>query len=156
MLNLETIGGRIIEVHLRFSDQWPDLNGAGWLAAVVELHASGEWRFSARERRTGYSVVLFGPHGVQYRHPPAALLRDLRGTPEVSSVQVTFHEDRLATDHSMPPGGFRLAIVNCWDLEVGLAVRRRLAASFGLSHPQVDHAPSERVSRLELRVFAST
>src|SRR5689334_20522681 len=27
MLNLETIGGRIIECHLRFADQWPDLYG---------------------------------------------------------------------------------------------------------------------------------
>jgi hypothetical protein len=27
----------------------------------------------------------------------------------------------------MPPGGFRLAIVNCWDLAVGLLVRERLA-----------------------------
>ena len=27
MINLETIGGRIIEVHLRFADQWPDLYG---------------------------------------------------------------------------------------------------------------------------------
>ena len=29
MANLETIGGRIIEVHLRFTDQWPDLYGSG-------------------------------------------------------------------------------------------------------------------------------
>ena len=29
MLNLETIGGTIIEAHLRFADQWPDLYGAG-------------------------------------------------------------------------------------------------------------------------------
>ena len=29
MANFETIGGRIIECHLRFTDQWPDLYGAG-------------------------------------------------------------------------------------------------------------------------------
>ena len=28
MMNLETIGGTIIEAHLRFADQWPDLYGA--------------------------------------------------------------------------------------------------------------------------------
>ena len=27
MVNIETIGGRIIEAHLRFADQWPDLYG---------------------------------------------------------------------------------------------------------------------------------
>jgi hypothetical protein len=35
ILNTETIGGRMIEVHLRMSDQWPDLYGAGWVDALV-------------------------------------------------------------------------------------------------------------------------
>jgi len=30
----------------------------------------------------------------------------------------------------MPPGGFRLAIVNCWDLAVGVLVRERLTRMF--------------------------
>ena len=30
----------------------------------------------------------------------------------------------------MPPGGFRLAIVNCWDLDAGRAVRARLRDLF--------------------------
>jgi hypothetical protein len=34
----------------------------------------------------------------------------------------------------MPPGGFRLAIVNCWDLETGFAVREKLALSFWSTH----------------------
>ena len=34
--------------------------------------------------------------------------------------------------HAMPPGGFRLAVVNCWDLEAGRRVRAELAALFGL------------------------
>ena len=38
MLNLETIGDTIIEVHLRFADQWPDLYGPGWVDAVVGLY----------------------------------------------------------------------------------------------------------------------
>jgi hypothetical protein len=41
ILNIETIGGRIIEAHLRFADQWPDLYGAGWVAAVIALYATG-------------------------------------------------------------------------------------------------------------------
>ena len=50
--------------------------------------------------------------------------------PNVSSVQITFHEDRDPEYHSMPPGGFRLAIVNAFDLAVGLAARERLKAYF--------------------------
>ena len=36
----------MIEVHLRMGDQWPDLYGAGWLDAVVRLHAQREWAFA--------------------------------------------------------------------------------------------------------------
>lgn len=130
MANFETIGARIIEAHLRFSDQWPDLYGEGWVEALVRLYAEGTWRFDEGNRREGYSVVLFGAHGIQYRHPPADLVEELRQIPEVTSVQITFHEDRPPASHSMPPGGFRLAIVNCWDLDVGRRAREKLALSY--------------------------
>jgi hypothetical protein len=130
MVNFETIGARIIEAHLRFSDQWPDLYGAGWVEALVRLYAEGGWAFADEGRREGYSVVLFGAHGIQYTHPPRALVDDLLETPEVTSIQITFHEDRPPSAHSMPPGGFRLAIVNCWSLQAGMDVRDKLALSF--------------------------
>ncbi len=130
MVNFETIGGRIIEVHLRFSDQWPDLYGEGWLDALVRLYAEGRWSFADGDRRDGYSVVLFGAHGLKYRHPDRELVSELLQRPSISSVQITFHEDKPPQAHSMPPGGFRLAIVNCWDLDAGLAARERLALAF--------------------------
>jgi hypothetical protein len=132
MLNLETIGGRIIEVHLRFADQWPDLYGAGWVKALVRLYEHARWDYPDADRRDGYSVVLFGPHGPRYRHPPQSLIDTVRTMPQVSSVQITFHEDRAPERHAMPPGGFRLAIVNCWDLEAGRTARERLRAHFAL------------------------
>lgn len=130
MLNLETIGGVIIEVHLRFSDQWPDLYGSNWIDAVVRLYQHGVWEFSDRDRRAGYSVVLFAPKDGRYRHPPAELVQSVRAMAGVSSVQITFNEDRDPDTHAMPPGGFRLAIVNCDNLDVGLAARERLRAYF--------------------------
>jgi len=130
MLNLETIGGKIIEVHLRFADQWPDLYGAGWVSALVRLYEQGTWRFADRDRRDGYSVVLFGPNGRRYRHPPPAVVETVRRMDGVSSVQITFHQDRAPERHSMPPGGFRLAIVNGFDLGAALAARERLRAHF--------------------------
>lgn len=126
MVNFETIGGRIIEAHLRFADQWPDLNGPGWVEAVVRLYAVGEWDYADNDRRDGFSVVLFGPHGPYYRHPPASLLEQVRAMPGVSSVQITFHEDRDPALHAMPPGGFRLAVVNAHSLDVGQAAREVL------------------------------
>jgi len=127
MLNLETIGGRIIEAHLRFADQWPDLYGNGWVEALVRLYEHGTWDYPDTDRRDGYSIVLFGPHGPRYRHPPQALIDEVRAMLSVSSVQITFHQDRPADQHAMPPGGFRLAIVNCWDLDAGRAAREKLA-----------------------------
>ena len=123
ILNVETIGGQMIEAHLRMSDQWPDLYGAGWIEAVVRLYHEHIWDFADRDRRDGYSVVLFGPHGAAYRHPPAAAVRQARELPGVSSVQITFHENKSPARHAMPPGGFRLAIVNAWSLDAGLAAR---------------------------------
>jgi len=120
----------MIEVHLRMSDQWPDLYGAGWVDALVRLYHERVWDFADRDRRDGYSVVLFCPHGPRYRHPPQALVGEVRAMPQVSSVQITFHEDKPPTQHAMPPGGFRLAIVNCFDLAVGKAAREKLRAFF--------------------------
>jgi hypothetical protein len=97
---------------------------------VVHLHVTGEWRYPDSDRTDGYSVVLFGPHGPRYCHPPASLVDEVRGMPGVSSVQVTFHEDKEPDHHAMPPGGFRLAIVNARTLEAGQAGRERLRHSF--------------------------
>ena len=45
MMNFETIGGKIIEAHLRFADQWCDLNGKGWIEAMVRLYTDGIWAY---------------------------------------------------------------------------------------------------------------
>lgn len=131
VVNIETIGGCIIECHLRMSDQWIDLNGPGWVAAVVALYATGTWRLEER-RRTGYSVVLFGAPGIAPRieRPRVAALRNTAG---ISSIQISFDDSQPPEAHAMPPGGFRLAIVNCWDLEAGRRVRSRLRQLFAAS-----------------------
>ncbi len=143
LANLETIDGTIIECHLRFADQWVDLYGPGWLDSVVALYARGRWEFADEGRPTGFSVVLFGRHGVRHRVDPAAVAA-LRSVPGVSSVQITFHQDKPLEAHAMPPGGFRLAIVNCWDLAAGLLARERLAVMFGATPVQAGaaHPPS--------------
>lgn len=131
MLNVETIGAKIIEVHLRFADQWPDLyGGRAWVEALVRLYQDGQWTFDDSGRRDGYSVVLFGGHGLQYAHPPAEVQAEVRATPGVESLQITFHDDRPSAWHAMPPGGFRLAIVNTYDYELGVRMREKLALSF--------------------------
>lgn len=130
MLNLETIGGKIIEVHLRFSDQWCDLNGAGWIDAVVNLYATCRWNWQEPRRRQGFSVPLFAQPDRTYRHPPDSAQRRILAMPEVASLQLTFHDGVEPGKHAMPPGGMRLAIINCWNLEAGRAALRELGRSF--------------------------
>lgn len=135
MVNAETLGGRIIEAHLRFADQWPDLYGRrAWLEAVIGLHTGRGWHFSETPP-PGYSVPLFMPHGLRFRHPPEELQARVRAMTGVTSLQVTFHEGRDPADHPMPPGGFRVAIVNGFDLAACLRARDFLWASW-FARPQ--------------------
>src|SRR2546429_9202095 len=119
MLNVETIGERLIEAHLRVTDQWPDLYEAGWLEAVVGLYARGEWRLPPGERRAGYSIALFGPHGREDRQPPPELVAQVRRLPPAGGVPITFPDDPPSAPHPSPPGGLCLAGVNCFDLRAG-------------------------------------
>ena len=124
MVNFETIGSRIIEAHLRFADQWPDLYGPGWVAALVRLYATGEWVFddSRTARRLQCRAVRPTWAGV----PPSARFswsnRHVRST-AFPACRFRFMQDRDPAHHSMPPGGFRLAVVNAWTLDAGRAAR---------------------------------
>ena len=110
--------------------------GAGWATPYRDLYAIG-LRF-VRRPRDGFSLVLCGPHGRRYRHPPAALVNEVASMPGVSSVQITFHEDRPPEQHSMPPGGFRVALVNSFGLEKGRAAREVLRKHFLGPEPAVN------------------
>jgi hypothetical protein len=135
MVNIETIGGSLISVHLRCADQWPDLYGCKWLDALMGLYNRGTWELPDNERAAGYSVVLFGPHGVRYAYPDPRVMADLRATVGISSIQLTFFEDRPPAAHAMPPGGFRLAVINSFNLGAALGIRTALAAEFGVRDP---------------------
>jgi hypothetical protein len=130
MMNFETIGGHIIEAHLRFADQWCDIYGKAWCNALVTLYAEGVWALNEETQKTGYSIPLFLKHGHVPPHPPQDLQRRIRTLPGVSSLQITYYESRSGNAHPMPPGGFRLGLVNCFDYEAGLKARALLATGF--------------------------
>ena len=130
MMNFETIGGKIIETHLRFADQWCDLYGRDWFDALVKLYAEGVWELKNESRIEGYSIPLFAQHGQVPPHPPQDFQSEIRSMPGVSSLQITYYEFKPGEAHPMPPGGFRLALVNCTDLEAGFVARHKLASSF--------------------------
>jgi hypothetical protein len=130
MMNFETIGRHIIEAHLRFADQWCDLYGDTWVEALVGLYEDGRWDFADMNRRDGFSIPLFASHGHAFSHPTQEAQRQIRALPGVASLQITFFEDKPPSQHPMPPGGFRLGIINATSLAAGLSARRALAAAF--------------------------
>jgi hypothetical protein len=83
----------------------------------------------SRKARRIFRAAVRHPWGA-FTHPSAELQAKIRAMPHVSSLQITFHEGKASADHPMPPGGFRLGIVNCTDLAAGLAARRELAKAF--------------------------
>lgn len=130
MMNFETIGGNIIETHLRFADQWCDIYGRQWMNALVRLYAEGDWHLPSPAQQTGYSIPLFLKHGRVPPHPPSSVQKRIRTMHNISSLQITYYEDRTNDAHPMPPGGFRLGLVNSFDLAAGLKARAILATGF--------------------------
>jgi len=150
MMNFESIGGKIIEAHLRFADQWCDLNGQGWIDAVVRLYDKGVWEYTDDHRREGFSIPLFIEHGSNFLHPPEDLQESIRAMPDISSLQITFYENRNPEHHPMPPGGFRVAIINAWDFKAGLRAIDRLAKCFAEQRPRhKDHAAIAELNALK-------
>jgi hypothetical protein len=131
MVNMETIGARISAARLRFSGQWPDLYGRKWLAAVVRLHQYGTWDLIETERAEGYSLNLTGTHGSVSAYPRADTMRAYEATVGVSSIALPFFDESPTAEHERP-GGVRLAVINCFNLEVGMRVRSAMAREFGL------------------------
>jgi hypothetical protein len=69
---------------------------------------------------------------------------------------MTFHEEQAPELHSMPPGGFRLAIINCWNLESGFNVREQLAMMFGSGDPLEEPANQKAIQGSLSKVPAPT
>lgn len=129
-MNLETIGGKIIELHLRFADQWPDLYPPDFMEAVVMLSSGAfpmDGVLALKIQATGYSVILFGRRGRSHWIKPAEYeIQLLLRRYNISSIQLPFQEGQPAEQHSMPPGGFRLAVIDGFNLEECLDVRENL------------------------------
>ena len=96
MVNLETIGGSIIEAHLRFADQWPDLYGAGWVEALVRLYGAATGSLPTPTGVTAIASCCSGRTArvIAIRRLPWSTRSS--SMPGVSSVQITFHEDTRA------------------------------------------------------------
>jgi hypothetical protein len=60
------------------------------------------------------------------------VLHDAAEFQEVPVDEDSFFQHLPPEAHAMPPGGFRLGVINCTQLSAGFALRARMAADFGL------------------------
>ncbi|KAL3265079.1 hypothetical protein ABHI18_000203 [Aspergillus niger] len=130
MLNMETIGHRIIEIHLRFSPQWPDLYGMGFLSSLVTLYSAGEWEDPYTRPQTGYSVVLFDEEIYAQISATVSddLLEEMERRCEVRSITMRYDADTPIRSVMKPLGGWRIAWINGLDLERCRRAREMLRA----------------------------
>ncbi|GES61342.1 hypothetical protein ATEIFO6365_0011000100 [Aspergillus terreus] len=128
MLNMETIGNKIIEVHLRFSPQWPDLYGEQFLPSLVALYSAGEWEAQCRGLQTGYSVVLFDEE--KYARVSTtvsdAYLEEMERHCGVRSITMRYDAEQPFRSVMKPLGGCRIAWINGFDLNKCLLAREKL------------------------------
>mgnify|MGYP005839509467 CR=1 FL=1 len=131
MMNFETIGNKIIEMHLRFADQWPDLYGEHFVANLVKLY---DKRYADEVdfvplAQIGYSFIIFLPHA-QYAKPHKNKFQHFIDGHSITSIQFPFDENVDFRVCSMPPGGFRVAIINGFDKGKCIQVRDALSDEF--------------------------
>ena len=128
MLNVETIGGKIIEVHLRFTSQWPDLYGPWFLPSLVSLYCHNSWTGPSKTGQTGYCVTLFDDE--KYAPLGTAIttetLQELEKAFGVSSIMVDYDPVVPLESWPKPAGGLQLAVINGFDLNNCRAARQML------------------------------
>lgn len=110
VVNVESIGETIIEVHLRPSLQFYDISG-GLLPNLPLLYGLGDWPFMTSQEKT-YSRVIRRPTDAVLTHYPK--FDRLLG---VRSVQFCYWPGMPLSAAAQDSSSFRVAVVNGSDLE---------------------------------------
>ncbi|KAG2027574.1 hypothetical protein GB937_000013 [Aspergillus fischeri] len=121
MMNVETIGGKIIEAHLRFSPQWPNMYGSWFTSSLVDLYCGKGWTGPLASKiatPVGYSVPLWDDE--KYAKTGTTLtdnaFRRLESMFNVESITMQYSREKPLESTPRPSGGFRIAWVNGYDL----------------------------------------
>lgn len=126
IVNVELIGNYMIEMHLRMSSQWIDLNGSTWTQDLIDFYLYDSLNIQ-KNKPKGHSVPLFLD-----TYPECKLtdtkLDQLTSEFDLSSIQVTYDINNIRNRNSMPPGGVRVAIINSINLENALMAKAAIKA----------------------------
>ena len=126
MLNVESIGGKIIEIHLRFTSQWPDLYGSWFPCSLVNLYCGKGWTGPETRGQMAYSVPLFDDEKYALVGPSIqrGTLQEMEKAFQVSSMLVDYDPAVPLESWPRPSGGFRIITINGFDLERCKLARR--------------------------------
>jgi hypothetical protein len=119
MLNVESIGGKIIEIHLRFTSQWPDLYGCWFLSSLANFYCGKGWTRPQTSGKTAYSVPLFDDEKYAYLSPSIHrdTLQEMKKVFHLSSLVVEYDPAVPSESWPWPTGGFRVLTINGHDLD---------------------------------------
>ncbi|KAH3203255.1 hypothetical protein KXW62_007522 [Aspergillus fumigatus] len=125
MMNVETIGGKIIEVHLRFSPQWPNMYGSWFIASLVDLYCGKGWTGPSASKiasPVGYSVPLwddekYAETGTTLTENAVRRLESMFNVESiVESITMQYGQEKPLESTPRASGGFRIAWANGYDL----------------------------------------
>lgn len=133
LANLETIGGKIIEGHLRWGDSW--LSGDADLAqSVVSLYAGKGWKYKGQPDEF-FVFPIWGDPNIRYKLPKDAV----NAFEDSALIGDLEHEAEGPT----PIGGTRLALFSIANKSDGLALRKQTTSAF---KPRISKKWTEKLS----------
>lgn len=110
IVNIELIGEHMIEMHLRMSSQWIDLNGETWTQDLINFYLFNSTEIN-RNIPKGHSIPLF-LDDYPSQQLSEKFINDTIDIFKLSSIQITYDINKLRNRSSMPPGGVRVAVIN--------------------------------------------
>ena len=131
--NAETIGGKIIECHLRFGEDIPRLGNLNLMKNIVNVYARKSWNFNEKIPKF-YLFVLWGDKNISYKINKTNA-KDI-------CKKLTFYEIfDLYTYNSHPPGGVRIAVLGSYNKQDCIKARHLLYDNFEPKprKPKVDY-----------------
>lgn len=131
VMNIETIGGGIIEAHLRMGSQFLDLYPENWLGAAINVYSDKDWSLADDKETEGFSLPIVIPHDMKFVANEERALEIAQQYPSFKSLQLrSTSSDQDDKNVQHPPGGKVMGFINLLDLDEGQALRKALIDEF--------------------------
>ena len=124
-INIETIGGKIIECHLRMGDI-NQLHSLCLFKEIIKLYEKKEWSLKKLIIPKIYLVPIFVPYNTIINITHKEIIDICNIVDPNEEYIYTYQKDPPQTKSINPPGGVRIANINTICLKHGLDVRKKI------------------------------